>query len=145
MNFVLKTKVKGNYKEVMRRFDRKLFEALAPPFPKIELVEFTGSKKGDKVHIKFLSPVNSEWISDITEHGSNETEAWFVDEGTTLPFPLKFWRHRHIVRSFDESHSEIIDDITYEGVNGLISLLMFPALYFGFLQRKPIYKRYFKC
>ena len=143
MNIVLKTKVTGNFKKVMNNFDKDLFMALAPPFPKIELKEFTGSQKGDRVHIQFLAPVNSEWVSDITEHGSNETEAWFVDEGTTLPFPLKYWKHKHIVRKVDENTSEIIDDITFSGVNGLVSILMWPALYIGFAQRKPIYRKYF--
>lgn len=143
MNIILKTKVKGNYKEIMQRFDRELFLALAPPFPKIELVNFTGSKKGDKVHIKFLAPVNSEWVSDITADHEDENESYFIDEGTTLPWPLKFWKHKHIVRKIDESHSEIIDDITFKGVNGLISLFIYPALYIGFGMRKPIYRRYF--
>ena len=127
----------------MQRFDRDLFMALAPPFPKIELVSFTGSKKGDQVKIKFLAPVNTTWVSDITEHGEDAQQAWFVDEGTTLPYPLKSWKHRHIVHKIDENNSEIIDDITFEGTNKLISLLLYPALYIGFSQRKPIYRRYF--
>ena len=143
MNFILETQVAGNYLDVMKRFDRDLFLALAPPFPKIELVEFTGSKTGDKVHIKFLSPVNTDWISDITDHGSNEKEAWFVDEGTTLPAPLKYWKHRHIVRKIDEHRSMIVDDITFKASNGLLTSLMYPALYLGFSQRGPIYRRYF--
>lgn len=143
MNIVLKTKVKGHYKKVMEQFDRDLFMALAPPFPKIKLVEFTGSKKGDKVHIRFLAPVNTDWVSDITDHHEDENESYFIDEGTTLPWPLKFWKHKHIVRKVDDNTSEIIDDISYRGPNGLMSLLMYPALYFGFLQRKPIYRNYF--
>jgi len=30
MNIKLKTKVNGNYKAIMKQFDRKLFEALKP-------------------------------------------------------------------------------------------------------------------
>ena len=66
MNIQLTTTVKGNYKTIMARFDRQLFEALAPPFPPMEVVEFTGSREGDRVHIRFLDRVN--WISLITIH-----------------------------------------------------------------------------
>jgi hypothetical protein len=45
MNIKLKTKVEGNYKEIMKKFDRLLFEALKPKYAKIKSVEFTGSKR----------------------------------------------------------------------------------------------------
>ena len=96
MNIRLQTKVKGHYKKVMARFDRALFEALAPAFPKMEIIEFTGSKKGDKVHIQFVSPIRTEWISLITEDYEDDKEAYFIDEGIQLPpvpeqyFPLRY-------------------------------------------------------
>lgn len=143
MNIVLKTKVKGNHKTIMQQFDRDLFVALAPPFPPIELVEFTGSKKGDKVHIKFLAPVNSEWVSDITADYEDENQSYFIDEGTTLPWPLKSWKHKHLIEKIDDQTSMIVDDISYSANNGLLNVLMYPAMYFGFMMRKPIYRRYF--
>jgi len=36
----------------MAAFDRQLFEALKPPVGEMEIKEFTGSQKGDKVHIQ---------------------------------------------------------------------------------------------
>ena len=141
MNIQLKTTVTGNYKTIMSRFDRDLFEALAPPFPPMEVVAFTGSREGDRVHIRFLDRIN--WISRITEDGANDTEAWFVDEGVQLPFPLTYWRHRHVVRKISEDTSCIIDDITYRAGNGLFTLLMYPALYLGFYPRKRLYRAYF--
>lgn len=143
MRLVLRTKVDGNYKEVMNKFDRDLFLALAPPFPKIELKEFTGSQKGDVVKIRFKAPVNKDWVSDITGHGSTDDEAYFIDEGRVLPWPLKKWKHIHIVRKISENESEIVDDINYGAGNRLMSVLMYPALLLGFLPRKRIYKRYF--
>lgn len=143
MNLILKTKVNGNYKDIINKFDLDLFEALAPPGPKIEIVKFTGSKKGDRVHIRFLSPIKTEWISDITADEINESEAFFIDEGVKLPFPLKHWKHKHIVRKIDENNSEIIDDITYKGANGLLTLLMYPAMFIGFFPRKRIYQNIF--
>jgi len=81
MNLTLKTQVKGNYRKVMERFDLQLFEALKPPVGKMEIVEFTGSKKGDRVHLRFVSPIKAEWISDIIKDDINEERAIFVDVG----------------------------------------------------------------
>lgn len=145
MNIQLKTKVKGNYKDIMRQFDRKLFEALKPKQAKMEIVEFTGSKKGDRVHLRFLSPIKAEWISEIVEDGVNDQEAYFIDEGTTLPFPLTYWRHKHIVQKIREDTSYIIDDMTFSGANALITALIYPGIYLGFYPRKKIYQKYFNA
>ena len=143
MRFTITSKVRGNYRNVMQRFDRQLFEYLLPKGADVELVEFGGSVTGARVHIEFRSPIRATWISEITEDGINDFEAWFVDKGTTLPFGLKHWHHRHIVRKVTDSASEIIDDISYQCANSALSLLMYPVLYFGFLPRKGLYQRYF--
>lgn len=144
MNLILKTSVKGNYKNIMAAFDRRLFEALKPPYGKMEIVEFTGSKKGDKVHMQFLSPIKAEWISDIVEDEITEERAWFVDVGVKLPWPLVTWTHRHIVEKIDVENSMIIDDITYTASNFILSLFLYPAVFLGFYPRKKIYQDYFK-
>ncbi len=143
MNIVFKTKVKGNYKAVMERFDRDLFEALKPSQGEMEIVEFTGSKKGDRVHIRFVKPIKAEWISLITADGVDENEAYFIDEGSTLPFPLSYWQHKHIVQKIDETHSLIVDDITFKAGNVVTTALMYPAIYVGFAPRAKIYRSYF--
>ncbi|MCI5083605.1 MAG: cyclase [Saprospiraceae bacterium] len=143
MNIKLSTVVQGNYKEVMNRFDRDLFEALAPKGVGFEIVEFTGSKKGDRVHLRFTSPVRAEWVSDIVADEINAQEAYFVDKGIQLPFPLKYWEHKHVVRKKTENTCIIIDDMTFRGPNFLISLLLYPAIFIGFYPRKKIYKKYF--
>ena len=144
MNLVLKTPVVGNYKKVMAAFDRRLFEALKPPVGEMEVKEFTGSQKGDKVHIQFHSPIKAEWISDIVEDQVTDQRAWFVDVGVKLPWPLKTWTHRHIVEKVDDQNSVIVDDITFSGSNFILSLLLYPAMFLGFYPRKNIYKEYFK-
>jgi ligand-binding SRPBCC domain-containing protein len=144
MNMQIKTPVDGNYKDVMRQFDRKLFEALKPGGADMEIVEFTGSKKGDVVHLQFHSPIKAEWISRITDDGENEKEAYFVDEGSKLPFPLAYWKHKHIVRKITEDTSYVIDDITFEGSNFIFTFLLYPAIYAGMYLRKKIYKDYFR-
>lgn len=143
MRVTLKTEVTGYYKDVMAAFDIKLFEALKPSGAQMEIVEFTGSKKNDKVHLRFNNPVRIEWVSVIVEDGMDDREAYFIDEGTTLPRPLTFWRHRHIVQKISENSSIIIDDIEYKTIFGWLSLLMYPAIYLAFYPRKKVYKSYF--
>lgn len=144
MRIRIKTAVDGHYKEVMRQFDRKLFEALAPKGISFELKRFDGSKKGDTVHLKFGSPLNTDWISEITEDGMDEKQAWFVDEGVKVPFGIRLWKHRHIVENSGKSSSTIVDDITYGTSNKLLDILMYPFLFAAFYPRKAIYRKYFK-
>ena len=144
MRLILKTQVKGYYLTIMEQFDRDLFEALAPPFGKMEIVAFTGSEPGDYVHLRFLSPVQAEWISDIVDARSSDQETYFVDEGQVLPAPLRYWHHRHIVRKIDEQSSLIIDDITYRTRHRLLDLLIYPFIWMAFFPRRYVYRRYFR-
>ncbi len=143
MKIILKTIVPGGHRDVMKAFDRKLFEALKPKGAKMEIVRFTGSKKGDEVHLRFLFPFRMEWVSKITDDHMDDHAAWFVDEGVVLPPGLKSWNHRHIVEKIDADRSMIIDDMTYQGSNFLIGLLLYPALYLAFYPRKARYRAYF--
>lgn len=143
MRILLKTKVKGNYKKVMSLFDRDLFEALKPKAASMEIVEFTGSQKGDKVHIRFVKPIKADWISLITEDHIDDTQAYFIDKGDVLPFPLKDWMHKHIVQKHTEDESVIVDDISFSSGYKLLDLFIYPALYFGFYPRKAVYRKYF--
>ncbi len=143
MNVTLKTPVKGNYKKVISCFDLNLFEALKPPKGEMEIIEFTGSQKGDKVHVRFIKPIKADWISDIVEDQITDDKAWFVDVGTVLPWPLASWTHRHIVEKIDENNSIVIDDMTFTGKNLLYTLLLYPMIFLGFYPRKKIYKQYF--
>lgn len=144
MNITLKTPVKGNYKKVMEAFDQKLFEALKPPMGEMKILSFTGSKKGDRVHIQFLKPIKAEWISEIIEDQITDYKAWFVDVGTKLPWPLDSWTHNHIVEKVDDKNSIVIDDMSFTGKNLFLTLLLYPAIFLGFYPRKRIYKQYFK-
>lgn len=143
MNMRFETEVPGYYTEVMSRFDRTLFEALAPPLVPLNIMNFTGSKTGDLVHLKFGGIINTEWISKIIDHGIDEENAFFIDQGTKLPFPLKTWHHRHIVQKIGPDRSKIIDDIDFESYNPLMSALIYPLLYLGFKPRGKIYRQYF--
>jgi len=69
--------------------------------------------------------------------------ALFVDVGSTLPWPLTIWTHRHIVQKVDEYNSIIIDDITFTASNFILTVLIYPAIFMGFYPRKKIYREYF--
>ena len=99
MNITLRSKVSCDLATVSERFDEDLFRYLLPPGA--QLIEFGGSKKGDIVHLKL--PIAGEWVSEITESGSSDDTNYFIDEGRVLPFPLKRWKHKHILQREGES------------------------------------------
>ncbi len=133
---------------VVAGFDRSLFERLAPPFPKVRVLRFDGSRPGDSVEVeldflffKFL------WKSKITENETQGTTTYFVDEGVAphLPFGLKKWRHVHRFRALPDGGTSIEDDMEF--TSGLYLGDLF--LRFGFwlqigLWRKPIYRNFFR-
>ena len=142
MRLVLKSTVKGDYKEVMSRFDRNLFEFLKPKGANMEFEKFTGSKTGDEVHLKFVSPIKMKWVSHIIDHGTDHQKTYFVDKGVVLPFFLGFWEHHHII----ENHGEncvIVDDMRFKAPIKLLTPLLYPMMLVGFLPRKKAYQEYF--
>ncbi|ERM83454.1 hypothetical protein P872_03480 [Rhodonellum psychrophilum GCM71 = DSM 17998] len=144
MKINISTKVEQDYLQVKEGFTEHLFSKLSPPFPPVKLLRFDGSKKGDVVSLEldFLL-FKQVWTSEITDDQTSESEFFFVDKGIKLPFFLKSWEHRHrIVKDGDSSI--IKDEITYEGPNGVMTFLLFPALWLQFLYRKPVYKKIFK-
>ena len=139
MNILLKSIVEQDLESVYNRFDADLFVYLLPPGAK--LIQFGGSKKGDIVHLKL--PVAGEWVSLITEDGKTNDSYYFVDEGKKLPFPLKYWKHKHILTKL-ESRTIIEDNMTFSTGYSFLDLLFYPVLYLSFLPRTWQYKSYFK-
>ena len=140
MNITLRSKVTGDLSGVYNRFDHNLFTYLLPPGA--QLIEFGGSKKGDIVHLQL--PLAGEWISEITEHGMSEQICYFIDEGRKLPFPLKKWKHKHILHRAGES-TIIEDNMTFSTGNVITDILFYPVLFLSFLPRLWQYKSYFKA
>lgn len=144
MHIVIHTRVKSSLSEVKSGFNENLFLSLNPPFPPVKLLEFGGCSTGDMVSLQlnFLL-FKQTWTSEITEDGDANGEWYFVDQGVKLPFFLRKWTHRHIVRKRGDS-AEIIDDITYSTGTLLTDVLMYPVLMGQFLYRKPIYQKVFQ-
>ena len=125
---------------VNNRFDADLFRYLLPPGA--QLIEFGGSKKGDVVHLKL--PLAGEWVSEITETGVSEDKCYFIDEGRKLPFPLKKWKHKHVLHRAGQS-TIIEDNMTFSTGNIITDLLFYPVLLVAFVPRVWQYKSYFNA
>lgn len=144
MNLKISTKVNQSLPEVWEGFNLALFSKLAPPFPPVKVKEFGGCMKGDKVHLElnFLL-FKQDWISNIIDQKQTESEIYFIDEGTKLPFFLRYWHHRHSMIKNGEG-TIIIDDINFKTPSTLTDYLFFPLMYLQFLYRKPIYRKVFE-
>ncbi len=138
MNITLRSKVKADLATVSGRFDEDLFKYLLPPGAR--LIAFGGSTKGDLVHLEL--PLAGEWISEITENGESEGEWYFIDEGRKLPFPIKKWRHKHVLRSAGDE-TVIEDDMTFSTGSIIGDVIAYPLLFLSFLPRVWQYRRYF--
>jgi ligand-binding SRPBCC domain-containing protein len=143
MRLSLKSAVNQPMRTVFDRFDQELFEYLLPDFPKMTLIQFDGSKENDLVHIRIEVFQGIDWISEITEESIEENVCYFVDEGQTLPWPLKKWRHQHVVRALDHRGAVIEDQIEFSSGYAILDLILFPILYLAFYPRRKAYKEYF--
>lgn len=144
MQIKLETTVEQGYLDVKARFNESLFKKLSPPFPPVKLLRFDGSEKGDLVtlELNFIF-FKQKWTSEITEDNTSDLEFYFIDQGMELPFFLKKWQHKHRVISTGIG-SIIRDEIEYEAPFGILTYLLYPALWLQFAYRKPIYKKIFK-
>ncbi len=129
----------------MAGFTRALFVALAPPFPKLVLHRFDGSRTGDVVEIELKTGLaNLHWTSLITADGIRpDGTHFFIDEGQTLPLPLRRWRHQHLVEPGPGGGAVVVDDLEYSTGRGWLDVLIWPAMWAQFAWRKPIYRKWF--
>ncbi len=145
MQLLLETPVSQPLPAVWAGFDRSLFDRLSPPFPPVDVVRFDGCRKGDVVHLRlnFLL-FRQDWISRITDQQTSTEEIYFIDQGTQLPFFLRYWHHRHrLLRDPAGGGTIIVDAITFQTPFRLTDYLIYPLLWLQFAYRKPIYRRVF--
>ena len=146
MHVILRTAVAQAPAQVMAGFTRELFVALAPPFPKLTVRRFDGCRTGDQVEIELDTLVKRLlWTSLIVDDGQlADGTLFFVDEGQTLPPPLRYWRHRHLIQPGPQGGSIIVDDLEYRTATPALDALLYPAMWAQFAWRKPIYRRWFR-
>lgn len=143
MRLYFKTSLAHPFKKVVQGFSRELFEKLTPPWASADLDRFDGCKKGDEVHLTLkLLGTSQKWVSLMTDAKETQNEWFFIDEGKVLPWPIKEWKHKHIVRKINENESEIIDDIYYSA--GPLSVFIYPALWATFMIRPDRYRQFYK-
>ena len=136
--------VGGTVAEVFAGFTEELFVRLSPKLPPARLLRYDGNEVGDFVIIELgIPPLTQEWVSEITAHHVGEREAYFVDEGRQLPFPLRRWRHRHVIREEAPGRVAIVEDITYSAGGRLANALLRPLLRQQFGARGPKYRAVF--
>lgn len=128
---------------VWQDFDQSLLERLNPPWVSASLLRYDGNQPGDEVHLQLnLLITKQSWVSVITDYSETNQEVAFVDEGRKLPFFLKQWQHRHVIRAV-EGGAEVVDDVRFSSGTWLTDLLLYPALYAQFWYRQPIYRKAF--
>ena len=136
--------VPGTVAAVFAGFTEELFTRLSPSFPPTTLLRYDGNAVGDEVHIRLgVGPLNQRWISVITAHTVGEDECSFVDEGRELPFPLTYWRHRHVVSAAGPGRVAITEDVTFGTPTRLLTAVMQPVVRAQFEARGPAYAAYF--
>ena len=129
---------------VLARFDEALFRALAPPFPRLTVERFDGCRPGDTVAVTLSWGLGRQsWVSRITDAGESPTAAWFTDEGQTLPWPFRQWRHHRRVDADPRTGGTVItDDLTYRTASRALDWLVRPSLWALLAYRKPIYRKF---
>lgn len=139
---VLRTRVRGNPRDIISRFDRELFNYLLPPKWIARVNTFEGSKPGDRVKVEFLFPYKARMDVEIFSEQITDNECWFTDEGHKLPFGLKYWRHKHRFMA-DGGCCIISDEIEFRASFWLQELFFKMAFRIVFSTRKKKYRAYF--
>ena len=143
MQIKVKTPARESRSKVWSAFNRELFLALAPPYPKVELLRFDGCSVNDEVHLLLKAGfAQLRWDAKIVDEGSTETATYFIDKGTVLPFPLQRWIHVHLIED-NGTGCSISDEVTFTSGNGLADLFLYPFLFLTIYFRKFTYLRIF--
>ena len=144
MEIKIATHVSQDYNRVFEGFTEDLFQNLAPSIIPTKLLRFDGSKKGDEVHL-MIGPgkLAQRWEALVVEDGKDQNKIYFIDVGQRLPFPLKEWKHRHLIQNNPEGGTIIVDHITFKTVHPLLAPLFYPFFWWMFWIRKPVYRKFF--
>lgn len=133
------TPVRESAAEVFNKFDLTLFKALKPFGIPLKVVRFDGCLKNHQVHLKIGL---QNWTSLITDQQDVEDKIFFIDEGVNIPFPLKSWKHFHVILKKTQG-SVIIDEIHFHTVIPGLEWILKPFFIWMFNQRAPVYREFF--
>jgi ligand-binding SRPBCC domain-containing protein len=130
------------FDQVIAGFNRHLLEALSPPLMKLRILRYDGQSLGDRFCMQ-LGPkmFNIRWEGLVSAAGRTPGTFWFEDVGVQLPFPLKRWKHKHLVRK-SGTGTVIIDIVSFSTGNSILDVLCYPFLKGMFLARISKYQQY---
>ncbi|WP_026462470.1 hypothetical protein [Adhaeribacter aquaticus] len=143
MKISIHTTVGQDFQTVFYNFDRELFLYLAPPYPKLKLLRFDGTEPGDLVAVELDFVLFRQYFASfILDRKESEKAAYFIDLGQNLPWPLRYWQHKHLITEHNGG-AVISDLIEYKTFSKIIDWLIYPFMYVQFARRKAIYKSVF--
>ncbi len=144
MKLKFTTLVQASPEEIWQKFDRDLFQRMAPPFPRVRLLRFDGCRKGDVVEVELnFWLFRQHWFSEIVHQLVGPDEIYFITEGVHLPFFLRSWVHKHRIMRC-ESGTQIVDDIDFSSGWRIIDWFVYPLMWLQVAYRTRIYRRAFR-
>ena len=142
-SYKIQTEIGAAMPFVWSQFNEALLRKISPPFPQVNIKRFDGCNKGDLVILEInLLFTRVIWSSKITYSNQDIHQSTFIDEGITVPFGIKYWKHEHSIIKIDESKCYILDYVTYKTSNIFLDIILFPFLWGMIIYRKPFYKKY---
>ncbi|MAV70316.1 MAG: hypothetical protein CMG04_06080 [Candidatus Marinimicrobia bacterium] len=142
MRYIQKVKIDcSDIKKVKGEFNNILFLKHLTKLLPVKIIEWDGTYDGAKAHLAFWFFGWRDFIVNHRENIEDDIKFSFVDEGISLPFYLKSWRHIH--GAYKERDLIIIkDEVNFTTNSKFLDLILFPMLMMPIIIRKILYKTY---
>ena len=142
MRYIQKVEIGCNdIKKVKGEFNNILFLKHLTKLLPVKIIEWDGTYDGAKAHLAFWFFGWRDFIVNHRENTEDDVKFSFVDEGMSLPFYLKSWRHIH--GAYKERGLIIIkDEVNFTTDSKFLDLILFPMLVMPIIIRKILYKTY---
>lgn len=142
MRYIQKVEIGcSDMKKVKGEFNNILFLKHLTKLLPVKIIEWDGTYDGAKAHLAFWFFGWRDFIVNHRENIEDDVKFSFVDEGISLPFYLKSWRHIH--GAYKERDLIIIkDEVNFTTDSKFLDLIIFPMLVMPIIIRKILYKTY---
>ena len=142
MRYIQKVEIGcSDIKKVKGEFNNILFLKHLTKLLPVKIIEWDGTYDGAKAHLAFWFFGWRDFIVNHRENIEDDIKFSFVDEGISLPFYLKSWRHIH--GAYKERDLIIIkDEVNFTTNSKFLDLILFPMLMMPIIIRKILYKTY---
>ena len=142
MRYIQKVEIGcSDMKKVKGEFNNILFLKHLTKLLPVKIIEWDGTYDGAKAHLAFWFFGWRDFIVNHRENIEDDVKFSFVDEGISLPFYLKSWRHIH--GAYKERDLIIIkDEVNFTTDSKFLDLILFPMLVMPIIIRKILYKTY---